>query len=210
MKKTFNLLSLLLMMVFLYSCEKPILPSNNTENNLQTISNLVINQNISRDSLVRLSMADQIVIINALTPINKRRIYTEKVDILKTEVNFTNAQLEAINRLYSLDLADPYIEDTVDVWRQNVQNSFNWSDSVIFVYFENYYTVSEYLSGYFWSKVSGVEYGGASGVSKPDCICIYNMGCLNGSYCNRERGICYMENRNCGIFGNSWCDGKCE
>src|SRR5690606_6630635 len=137
-------------------------------------NNQTINQNISRDSLVQFDLYDQLEIINLLTPDNKRRIYTEKLDILKTEVNFTTSEIEAINMLYTFDLSNQSIEDSISLWRQYVQSTFNWSDSVIFVYFENYYTLSEYLSGLYWSKIDGVEVGSGS---KPQCVCMYSLGC---------------------------------
>lgn len=208
MKKIINFVIVILGLLTLNSCEKQPKLNRDNDGNVYLINNQTINQNISRDSLVQFDLYDQLEIINLLTPDNKRRIYTEKLDILKTEVNFTTSEIEAINMLYTFDLSNQSIEDSISLWRQYVQSTFNWSDSVIFVYFENYYTLSEYLSGFYWSKIDGVEVGSGS---KPQCVCMYSLGCgLISGYCNKTRDICEIVNRNCGILGHSWCIGVCE
>lgn len=173
--------------------------------------NSSVYENISRNQLVTYSMDTQIVIINSISNQSKKRIYDEHLDSLKKLVSFTPQQLAHIQLLTdypadSLYSQTPTSQNWIQSWANTAKNSFGWSNSDMFLYFETYYFPIE-LQNANWYQ--GIDDGGTGSNAK--CNCRYDIGCAwpisncSSTRCDKDA----QPNYACGISGSALCTGKC-
>lgn len=204
-----------------YSCNKDI---NNWVN---TYKNEIID--IPREQLVTLPIGYQKAIYNTFSKERKAELWHEKLDIVlasNQDTEFEN-QIIALYNFISPDIYDrdieekpkDYIINFTNDWEQKVLGSFE-SDTLIFsIKFCTLMTLDEYFNyvenfqdfDYSWLEGGGeiTMSGGGGGTNA--CSCRYDIYCsiFLTNICEDGRNNC-TQNYNCGIAGNSLCDGQCQ
>ena len=184
------------------SCNKGERYSRDPDINDYAIKYLETNQNISRDSLALLDFDLHFSVFNSLTPENKLRIYSEKIDLLQLdpslnadEKDFLNELKELPTSVYNGEEMIPEIEE----WELRAKNDFNWSDQEIYRMVGTWLTFQE--KGNILADEGGTD-------TKKNCNCNYDIGCaFTLENCVKHK--CKETSYGCGILSASACYGRC-
>lgn len=191
--------------IYLTSCKKEPVYSCKEDVNNYVMKTMSYNQSISRDSLAKLGLDTQIAVFRSLLPVNKLRIFKEKVDLLMTDDSLStddknhlkalkNYATEAIYDDAADESPDPYLVS----WQGTAYNTLGWDSLKMYYLVETWLTLKE-LRGYYNLEIY---------YSTNSCVCNSRFACnLGFSDCNE--GNCSVTKDGCGLFGGNPCKGTC-
>ncbi len=192
----------LLLPLLMTSCKKQ--PKYSCDQGLETYAEKMMesNQEITRVELVKHSLDTQMAIFRSLSPLNKKRIYNEKIEVvLNTDTTLTQADILHLQKLKNYSSASLYLnknstdESFLNNWEHYALDTLKWSQKQLEIYAYTWMTMDELNS---ISKNSGTK----------DCTCRSTyFGCGIGQVCDTDVD-CNVK-KGCGFLGDSNCAGLC-
>jgi hypothetical protein len=207
--------SFLISIVFYFaSCTKEKVYSCNEDLNNYAKTTISQHQGISRADLAKLGLDTQFAVMSSLSPLNKARILSEKIDALLIDSAVNNDDKAHLQKLY--DYVTPAIyenehqeQDTfLTHWRDYAYNALQWDQKKMEIYLYIWLTESEmngFRGGGLYLEPAPREGGGENA----------NCNCTSGYLCETIlRGTCLTvpcnKVRDCGFLWNEYCWGRCS
>ncbi len=199
-----TIIALSVIILGLFACNK----GDNTCN--ESLYNFVdehvqLYENISRDSLARMGWDTQFIILNSLSPINKARIFHEKINLLLSSDSVSEADknhLASLNNHLSEFTCNTNKTDTFySKWQQEAFNKLGWDSLKMYTYAETWLTYTAYLN-----FQNSLPFLPANGLN---CKCNSRFAC-NFGFTGCIIGGCSRSTSGCGLVGDSPCKGVCN